>query len=89
MRDVIKMRFPKHLPAVDVALNTGLRTSEQFSLEWPAVSLSRKRIRREKTKNGSDREIPLNKTCLKVLEALHATRPQPGNASPIFGMCRT
>jgi integrase len=78
LRAVIWKRFPKHLPEFDVALNTGMRKSEQFSLEWPEVSLSRKRIRLQKTKNGSDREIPLNKTCLKVLEALHALRPHNG-----------
>jgi integrase len=42
------------------------------------VSLGRKRIKLEKTKNGSDREIPLNKTCLKVFETLQATRPHNG-----------
>jgi integrase len=50
----------------------------QFSLEWSQVSLTRKRIRLERTKNGSDREIPLNKTCLNVLEAFHRTRPHNG-----------
>jgi len=78
LRDAIKRRFSKHMPEFDVALNTGMRKSEQFSLEWSQVSLMRKRIRLEKTKNGSDREIPLNKTCLKVFEALHATRPHNG-----------
>ncbi len=78
LREVIKRRFPTHMPEFDVALNTGMRKSEQFSLEWCQVSLARKRIRLEKTKNGSDREIPLNKTCLNVLEALNATRPHSG-----------
>ncbi len=66
------------MPEFDVALNTGMRKSEQFSLEWSQVSLTRKRIRLEKTKNGSDREIPLNKTCPNVLEALHGIRPHNG-----------
>ncbi len=78
LRAAIKKKFAKHMPEFDVALNTGMRKSEQFSLEWSQVSLTRKRIRLEKTKNGSDREIPLNKTCLSVLEALHATRPHNG-----------
>jgi len=77
-RDVINRKFPIHMPEFDVALNTGMRKSEQFSLEWPQISLTRKRIRLERTKNGSDREIPLNKTCLGVLEALHAIRPHNG-----------
>jgi integrase len=78
LREAIKKGFPKHMPEFDVALNTGMRKSEQFSLEWSQVSLTRKRIRLEKTKNGSDREIPLNKTCLNVLEALHGIRPHNG-----------
>ena len=78
LRAAIKKRFPKHMPEFDVALNTGMRKSEQFCLEWSQVSLNRKRIRLEKTKNGSDREIPLNKACLYVLEALHGIRPHNG-----------
>jgi integrase len=78
LREAIKRRFPIHLPEFDVALNTGMRKGEQFGLEWPQVSLHRKRIRLERTKNGSDREIPMNKTCLGVFEALYATRPHDG-----------
>jgi integrase len=78
LREEIKQRFSTHMPEFDVALNTGMRKSEQFTLEWTQVSLSRKRVRLERTKNGSDREIPLNKTCLKVFEALHASRPHNG-----------
>jgi integrase len=78
LREAITKQFPMHMPEFDVALNTGMRKSEQFTLEWPEVSLTRKRIRLVKTKNGSDREIPLNKTCLKALEALHAIRPHNG-----------
>ena len=39
LREAIKKRFPKHMPEFDVALNTGMRKSEQFSLEWSQVSL--------------------------------------------------
>jgi site-specific recombinase XerD len=53
LRAAILKRFPKHLPEFDVVLNTGMRKSEQFSLEWPEVPLSRKRIRLQRTKNGS------------------------------------
>lgn len=78
LRAAILKRFPKHVSEFDIALNTGMRKSEQFSLEWPEVSLTRKRIRLERTKNGSEREIPLNKTCIKVLQALHGLRPHDG-----------
>jgi integrase len=81
LRAVIAKRFRMHMPEFDVALHTGMRKSEQFTLEWSQVSLGRKRIKLEKTKNGSNREIPeipLNKTCLKVFESVYATRPHNG-----------
>jgi integrase len=78
LREAITRRFPMHMPEFDVALNTGMRKSEQYSLEWLEVSLTRKRIRLSKTKNGSNREIPLNKTCVKAFEELHAIRPHNG-----------
>jgi integrase len=78
LRAVIEKLFPNHMPEFDVALHTGMRKSEQFSLEWSQVSLGRKRIKLEKTKNGSTREIPLNKTCLAVFESMYAKRPHTG-----------
>jgi integrase len=59
----------------DIALNTGMRKGEQYPVEWPEVAFKRKRIQLEETKNGSSREIPMNKSCLKAYEALHARRP--------------
>ena len=38
----------------------------------------RKRIKLEGTKNSSDREIPMNKTCLSAFEALYKRRPHNG-----------
>jgi integrase len=78
LRKVIAKRFSMHLPSFDVALNTGMRKSEQFSLQWPEVSLVRKRIHLNKTKNGSDRVIPLNKTCLGAFQTLYPHRPHDG-----------
>jgi len=78
IRAAISKRCPRHMEELDIALNTGMRKSEQYSLEWPEVSFRRKRIRLDETKNGSGREIPMNKTCLTALEALYARRPHDG-----------
>jgi integrase len=59
----------------DIALNTGMRKGEQYSLEWPEVHFKRKRIKLDETKNGSSREIPMNRTCLAAFEVLYAKRP--------------
>jgi site-specific recombinase XerD len=78
LRDVILRRCPKHIQEFDIALNTGMRKGEQFTLEWPEVSMTRKRIRLDETKNGRKREIPMNRTCLGAFETLHAGRPHNG-----------
>lgn len=74
LREVILSRFPMHLPAFEIALHTGMRKSEQFSLEWSQVSLTRKRVLLNMTKNGSSREIPMNQTCLQAFKRLKASR---------------
>jgi len=78
LRDAITKRCPQHMPELDIGLNTGMRKGEQYSLEWPQVSFRRKRILLEETKNGSSREIPMNKSCIAAMEALFENRPHDG-----------
>lgn len=67
LRDVI-MRFRPHcIYQLDIALNTGMRKGEQFSVEWPQVDFKQENIYLDKTKNGSDRYVQLNETALKTL----------------------
>jgi integrase len=74
LRAAIERRCPEQLPALDVALHTGMRKGEQFSLEWSQVDFDRKCVYLSMTKNGSDREIPMNKTSLEALQSLCAAR---------------
>jgi integrase len=78
VRAVITKRCPKHMEEFDIALNSGMRKGEQYSLEWPEVHFKRKRIKLDETKNGSSREIPMNKTCLTAFETLYSRRPHNG-----------
>jgi site-specific recombinase XerD len=78
LRKAINKRCPNHIEEFDIALNTGMRKSEQYTTEWPQISFKRKRVKLEGTKNGSDREIPMNKTCLSAFEALYKRRPHDG-----------
>ncbi|HVG27634.1 MAG TPA: site-specific integrase [Acidobacteriaceae bacterium] len=78
LREAITKRCPDHMPELDLALNTEMRKGEQYSLEWPQISFRRKRILLEETKNGSSREIPMNRSCIAALEALHGDRPHDG-----------
>lgn len=73
---VIHEDWPDYLQSFIIAVHTGMRQGEQFSLEWNEVDFSRKRIFLDKTKNGTDREVPMNKTCLTAMKELHERRPK-------------
>jgi len=58
------------LPAVLLALNTGMRYSELRLLRWLQVDLTRRTVRvgKSKTEAGTGRTIPLNDRATKVLQ---------------------
>jgi site-specific recombinase XerD len=85
-RVTINAKFQMHLEEFDIALNTGMRKSEQFTLEWPELSFERKRIALDETKNGSKREIPLNRTSFEAFERLYAKRPKGQRSGRVFAI---
>ena len=59
---------PKWLSEISTfSLHTGLRQQELLSLEWSRVSLLRKTILIQETKNGKPKVLPLNKIALDVI----------------------
>jgi integrase len=58
------------LPAVLVALNTGMRYSELRLLHWEQVDLHKRTVRvgKSKTEAGAGRTIPLNDRATKVVQ---------------------
>lgn len=68
LRKVLKHQV--HVYTFDVAVNTGMRQTEQFTLEWGQIDMERRQIRLDHTKNGSTRVIPINTPCLEALKAL-------------------
>ncbi|MGB8481534.1 MAG: site-specific integrase [Acidobacteriaceae bacterium] len=70
LRKVITRRFPEFIPHLDLALNTGMRMTEQYSLRWTQVDSERKIVSLPKTKNGRARHIPLNAAALAAFETL-------------------
>lgn len=80
---VIRENWPHYLPAFLISIHTGMRASEQWGLDWPALSLARKTITLHKTKPGKTRHIPLNAVALSALQELSR---QSGNHSsgPVF-----
>lgn len=59
------------LPALVLALNTGLRRGELATLRWSQVDLEGRRLTvgKSKTKAGAGRKLPLNEKAFAVLSA--------------------
>jgi site-specific recombinase XerD len=66
----IKDEGASALAQLDIALNTGMRKSEQFTATWEQVDLERGFIYLSMTKNGSDRFVTLNSAAMKVIKDL-------------------
>lgn len=58
------------------AIDTGLRKEEQLALEWRDVNLKAREItiRREISKTGRQRVVPIQKRCLSYLKAAWSSR---------------
>ena len=74
IRKIILKRCPLHEVDFDVALETGMRLTEQFTTEWPDVHLDRRQIQLVETKNGSSRFIVLNDEAIAALKVCRSRR---------------
>lgn len=73
LRRVILKRCPARMSTLDVALNTGMRAGEQFSLKWSQVDLERRIITLPKTKNETTRHIPINSVAVSAFVDLRTS----------------
>ena len=74
IRRFIVARCPTHEPDFTVALETGMRLSEQHTLEWSDVHLDRRQIQLVETKNGSSRVVVLTDEAVDALKVLWSNR---------------
>jgi integrase len=82
LRTAIKAACPERIAELELALNTGLRMSEQYRLRWEDVSQTRRTLTIPRSKNGSARHVPLNKASLAALESL---KKQMGTSEFVCG----
>jgi site-specific recombinase XerD len=75
LRKAIEKRCPQQTPEFDLALNTGVRLSEQYGLLWGNVSIPLQTLTILRSKNGSMRHVPLNQGAIKALEILRKQYP--------------
>ena len=68
------------LLAFKVALDTGMRFGEIRTLTWAQVDLDGRIIHLPKTKNGSERDVPLTQRLVKSLGAARRNATELGSA---------
>jgi site-specific recombinase XerD len=79
--------FPQFRSHVVLAIHTGMRMSEQYSLRWRQVDLERWQLHLGLTKNKQPRVIRLNSVAVSVLNSLLPEKHR-GN-DPVFPSART
>jgi integrase len=82
LRAVIGKSYPEHLPEFEIAVNTGMRPSEQYGLTWDRVDLERRFITIPKSKNGKTRHIGLNSLAVDAFKLLR--QRSLDSAGPVF-----
>ena len=67
-------------PIVTLAVHTGMRRGELFSLEWRDIDFDIKilTVRGHVAKSGKARRIPLNQTAIRMLEHWGSMQPRSG-----------
>jgi site-specific recombinase XerD len=74
IRAIIRERCPIHEPELTLALETGMRRGELYSLEWDRVDVERRQLLLLKTKNGTARVVILTAAAVAALEELRERR---------------
>jgi integrase len=69
LRAVILDRWPHHLPELEISLNTGMRLSEQYNLQWSWIDFATRVVTIPRSKHGELRHIPLNDSAVNSLQA--------------------
>jgi integrase len=82
LRAVIEAKYDLHMPEFIVALHTGMRPTEQYSLEWDRIDLVRRLVSIPKSKNGKARNIRLNSEALAAFKVLAQRAPEA--TGPVF-----
>jgi integrase len=67
LREQVAQKFPHHLPELELAINTGLRKSEQYALRWADINFEQRVLTVVRSKHGGARHVPLNDAAVAAL----------------------
>jgi integrase len=70
LRNVVRKRWPKHLPEMDLAINTGIRKGSQYGLTWDMVDWKSRELHIPRTKNEEPLHVPLNDAAISALKTV-------------------
>jgi integrase len=82
LRQQVRELAPEREPELDLALHTGLRKGEQYSLRWEHVDLIHGVLTVVKGKGNTGRHVPLNVSAVAALAALKRCADGSGLVCP-------
>jgi integrase len=56
---------------ITIAIETGMRRSEIMGLTWEDIDLKNRKVYLHFTKNGEDRQVPLTKKAMKIIQGIN------------------
>lgn len=68
---------PQYWLWIEIALHTGMRRSEQFSLMWDNINFQTRTITIPRSKSGETRHIPMNDKVMEILRSLPSRMRSP------------
>jgi integrase len=92
----LRKRLQHHVYELDIALGTGMRRSEQYTITWDQVHFNRREIRLDLTKNGSSRIVHMNNDVMAAMKGMQkipmvrksrsAERPNQAPEDSVFAL---
>ena len=82
LRAVMEKDYPDRIPEFEIALMTGMRMGEQFTLDWSEIDLGAGTVHLSQTKNGRSRFVRLNSRALSVMGMLSERSVGSGRVFP-------
>lgn len=75
--DAIAELYPEHVAEFIVSVRTGMRLSEQYTVEWEQFHPDQKLIKLDTSKNGDGRSVHLSSIVIKAIEKLRSSGHEP------------
>jgi integrase len=85
LRDAVRKLSPEREAEIDLALYTGMRWAEQYTLAWKNVDLVERRITLPRTKSGEEQYIKLNQSAYVAILKLRGLYPNAKLVCPGAG----